>query len=432
MSHVPAANIKSLPALNMILRAQEAGEISNETHTLVEYSSGSTVTSIGIVAHILGIPKVKAYVTNKTTEVKLQLLRFFGLDVTLFGGPVHPVHSDPNGGIFVAAEEGKKEPGVVNPDQYFNRTNYESHMRWTGPQIYAQLPEIKVFAASMGTAGKSFILDASVASSSIGVATAPEDRVPGPRSLNVLLDIEFPWREGHDVVEEVGSFEAYEKSMELSRNGLLVGPSSGLALVGVFNFLAKRKESGTLDELRNSNGEIPCVFIAADQPFQYIGDYFKKLPSSHFCPVTNEELFTSDRYPYNMDWEVTPEKGQQMLTDNGGPAVCVLDLRNEDDFNASHITGSLNADVGARDLPNPYKHAPTLTDLFRKLDSRLSAEDAAFGAALKGRRVLTVSYDGNVARLAMSILRNRGLEAYCVQGGYEAGIFGAGMWTTVD
>ncbi|KAJ7184258.1 hypothetical protein C8R46DRAFT_1063451, partial [Mycena filopes] len=30
----------------------------------------------------------------------------------------------------------------------------------------------------------------------IGVATAPEDRVPGPRSLNVLLDIEFPWREG--------------------------------------------------------------------------------------------------------------------------------------------------------------------------------------------------------------------------------------------
>ncbi|KAJ7771703.1 tryptophan synthase beta subunit-like PLP-dependent enzyme [Mycena metata] len=440
MSHVPAANIKSLPALNMILRAQEAGEISNETHTLVEYSSGSTVTSIGIVAHILGIPKVKAYVTNKTTEVKLQLLRFFGLDVLVhrtfdtFRRTRHPVHSDPNGGIFVAAEEGKREPGVVNPDQYFNRTNWESHMRWTGPQIYAQLPEIKVSSTAWGRpkcsifqvqgtiTGTGIYLKSKVENLvSIGVATAPEDRVPGPRSLNVLLDIEFPWREGHDVIEEVGSFEAYEKSMELSRFGLLVGPSSGLALVGVFNFLAKRKENGTLDELRNSNGEIPCVFICADQPFQYIGDYFKKLPSSHFCPVTNEELFTSDRYPYNMDWEVTPEKGQQMLTDNGGPAVCVLDLRNEDDFNASHITGSLNADVGARDLPNPYKHAATLTDLFQKLDSRLSAEDATFGAALKGRRVLTVSYDGNVARLAMSILRNRGLEAYCVQGGYEGG-----------
>jgi cysteine synthase A len=72
-----AANIKSLPALNMILRAQEEGQITSETHTLVEYSSGSTITSIGLIANILGIPKVKAYVTNKTTVVKLQLLRFF-------------------------------------------------------------------------------------------------------------------------------------------------------------------------------------------------------------------------------------------------------------------------------------------------------------------------------------------------------------------
>jgi hypothetical protein len=94
MSHVPAgtlfplpayifdvflvpANIKSLPALNMILRAQEDGQITSDTHTLVEYSSGSTITSIGLIANILGIPRVKAYVTNKTTVVKLQLLQFF-------------------------------------------------------------------------------------------------------------------------------------------------------------------------------------------------------------------------------------------------------------------------------------------------------------------------------------------------------------------
>jgi cysteine synthase len=59
----------------------------------------------------------------------------------------------------------------VNPDQYFNANNYEAHSRWTGPQIFAQLPGIKVtlvfvrdsqkiirifqvFAASMGTAGE--------------------------------------------------------------------------------------------------------------------------------------------------------------------------------------------------------------------------------------------------------------------------------------
>ncbi|KAJ7822256.1 cysteine synthase [Mycena olivaceomarginata] len=371
MSHVPA----------------EEAQITSETHTLVEYSSGSTITSIGLIANILGIPKVKAYVTNKTTVVKLQLLRFFvsfdsPANETLFGGPVHPVHEDPNGGIFVAAQEGREEPGVVNPDQYFNPNNYEAHSRWTGPQIFAQLPGIKgcrLMTVEGTLTGTGLYLKKVTSVVSIGVATAPEDRVPGPRSLNVLRDIEFPWKEAHDVVEE------------LSRMGILAGPSSGLTLVGLFNFLTKRKAGGTLDELRNAGGEIPCVFICADQPFQYIGDYFKKLPPSHFCPVTNEELFTSDSYPfvfllsqrvqnlmairYNMDWEVTSEKGQHILESNGGLPVCILDLRNADDFNASHIAGSLNVDVGARDLPNPYKHAPTLAQLWRQLDERLSAND---------------------------------------------------------
>lgn len=31
-------------------------------------------------------------------------------------------------------------------------------MRWTGPQIHRQLPEINVIAASMGTAGKAHVV----------------------------------------------------------------------------------------------------------------------------------------------------------------------------------------------------------------------------------------------------------------------------------
>jgi hypothetical protein len=38
---------------------------------------------------------------------------------TLFGGPVQPEHLDPNGGIFVANQDGAK-PGTYNPDQYSN------------------------------------------------------------------------------------------------------------------------------------------------------------------------------------------------------------------------------------------------------------------------------------------------------------------------
>jgi hypothetical protein len=46
MSFLPATNVKSLPALNMLKTAHEAGQFSpSNTQTVVEYSSGSTVSS---------------------------------------------------------------------------------------------------------------------------------------------------------------------------------------------------------------------------------------------------------------------------------------------------------------------------------------------------------------------------------------------------
>jgi cysteine synthase A len=61
----------------MILRGKEKGKITDDTHTLVEYSSGSTVISMGILANIYGIQNTKAYLSNKTSPTKLDLLRFF-------------------------------------------------------------------------------------------------------------------------------------------------------------------------------------------------------------------------------------------------------------------------------------------------------------------------------------------------------------------
>lgn len=64
------------------------------------------------------------------------------------------------------------------------------------------------------------------------VCTAAGDRVPGPRSLALLSPVRFPWREAVDAIEEVGSIDSYALSMELSREGLVCGPSSGLNLKG--------------------------------------------------------------------------------------------------------------------------------------------------------------------------------------------------------
>ncbi|KAJ7505633.1 putative cysteine synthase B [Mycena galericulata] len=439
MSHVPATNVKSLPALNMILRGQEKGKITSDTHTLVEYSSGSTVISMGILANIYGIQNTKAYLSNKTSPTKLDLLRFFGLDLTLFAGHGQPEPLDPNGGIFTATQDGEQE-GFYNPDQYSNPENYESHMRWTGPQIYKQLPSISVFAASIGTSGTMtgtglYLQSVKPSIQRVGVCTTPGDRVPGPRMFSLLAPVEFPWREAVDCIEEVGPFESYEKSLDLCRNGLLVGPSSGLALLGLFKFLDKKRVAGEFDSLRNSDGNIPCVFICCDQPFQYISEYFDKLGPSYFLPIRNSELIGVDLYNYNVDWEITPATAHETIAAALGlgqsvsPKLAVLDLRDGADFTAGHLPGALNLPLGARAAPNPYKDPPTMVKQFALLDARLAADDAEFGAAsaLEGCVVLTVSYKGHVGRLAMSILRNRGIVAHCVMGGVEAWEEG-GLW----
>ncbi|KAJ7082898.1 tryptophan synthase beta subunit-like PLP-dependent enzyme [Mycena belliarum] len=422
MSHLPATNVKSLPALNMILRGQEKGKIQDDTHTLVEYSSGSTVISMGILGNIYGIPNTKAYLSNKTTPAKLDLLRFFGLDLTLFAGHVQPEPQDPNGGIRTANFDGE-QPGHYNPDQYSNTENYESHMRWTGPQIMMQLPNLSVFAASMGTSGTMtgtglYIKSVKPSVARVGVCTAAGERVPGPRMKSLLSPVEFPWRDAVDCIEEIGPFESYEKSLALSRNGLLVGPSSGLALVGLFKFLDRKKAAGELDSLRNEEGNIPCVFICCDQPFQYISEYFDRLGPSYFLPIRNSELIGIDPYNYNVDWEITPATAHAMLASATPPAV--LDLRDAEDFAAAHLVGARNLPTSARAAPNPYKHTATMVEQFALLDARLGAADAEFGAGALEGVVLTLSYKGHVGRLAMSVLRSRGVTAHCVMGGVEA------------
>ena len=58
--------------------------------------------------------------------------------------------------------------------------------------------------------------------------------------------------------------------------------------------LEKRKSAGTLEELRNDDGSIHCVFLCCDLPYQYMSEYFTKLGESSFPPVKNK-VGNSDR-----------------------------------------------------------------------------------------------------------------------------------------
>ena len=83
---------------------------------------------------------------------------------------------------------------------------------------------------------------------------------------------------------------AYRNSLQLSRRGIVVGPSAGFALAGLLQYLREKKKSGALDGLRERNGEIQCVFICPDSPIPYLDEYFKCLQASEFPAIQNEEL----------------------------------------------------------------------------------------------------------------------------------------------
>ncbi|KAI2607792.1 tryptophan synthase beta subunit-like PLP-dependent enzyme [Hypoxylon sp. NC1633] len=450
MTMHPANNVKAMPALNLL----EKNVIPGKTNTIIEYSSGSTVISMSLVSRVYhGVSDVRAFLSNKTSLAKLRLMQFFGLDITLFGGPSQPEPTDERGGIRGAQRMAEESESIVNPNQYENDDNWKSHIRWTGPQILKQLPEINLICAGMGTSGTItglgvFFKEAKSSVFRLGVCTAPGDRVPGPRSFTLLAPVEFPWKSAVDHIEEVGSHDSFSLSLDLCREGIVCGPSSGFNLKGLFQFIEKHKTAGTLRDFVREDGETHCVFLCCDLPYQYINEYFDKLSSEHFPSITNEALTKVDLYRYDEAWEkdaaialplfldvkmVSPH--DVLLSDlrpdvtnkNGlGRAVAlkegvtIIDLRQTVDFKKFNFPGSINLPFADPSRPSPFSDPAVLEALWPKLDAHFRSPRDELLLLVQCKRILVLCYDGDSSRVATSVLRAQGYEADSVRGGFRA------------
>ena len=97
MTMHPANNVKAMPGTRVILsylRLSNIGTALNllnncvvpgKTKTVVEYSSGSTVLSMSLISRAIhGVDDVRAFLSNKTSATKLQLMQFFGIDMSVY------------------------------------------------------------------------------------------------------------------------------------------------------------------------------------------------------------------------------------------------------------------------------------------------------------------------------------------------------------
>jgi len=295
MNMLPLGNIKAVPAFNMIAEKFASGDLVDVTR-IVENSSGNTVSSVALVARHFGIDQVQSYVPAEISWNKLLMLLFYGIEPIVNVEPDTPTENDPRSGVSKARQDALQED-VINPGQYDNPDNPGAHEKWTAEQIWQQTNgRINVFCAGLGTTGtiigNSVALKARKASLQVvGVMRAPDNYVPGVRTEKLLKMVGYDWQPHVDRIERFETGKSYQLSLDLSRAGIIVGPSSGMALGGLLSYLDTLKATGGLDELRDpESGEITCVFPCPDGPLPYLDEYFKYLDKSCFPVIQNEDL----------------------------------------------------------------------------------------------------------------------------------------------
>lgn len=409
MNFTPLRNVKSYPAFNMIMEANKKGLLKG-VDTLVENSSGNTIYSVRLISKSLGIKNTKAFVSSQVSLGKLDLLKFFNVDIEVNNEPICPNPNDPNSGINKARKLGK-EKGFFNPGQYSNEDNYLSHYKWTGKQIYEQLEnKVDIFCAGLGTTGTfigtiKYLKEKNNKTISVGVIRKPNNPVPGVRTLNLLSHISFDWKNYLDNSEYIDTKDSYLYSLNLSREGLICGPSSGFAFAGLLNFLKKQKKKDNFKTLLNGKKTINCVFICPDDPYPYIDEYFKYLDKKYFPKIVNEELLNPEKQtPEKIDikgFEIKPKDLYKRILNKEN--IKIIDVRDEYSFSDHHIEGSINIDY-----------------------NKIVLEDKNLIEDLKKEKtVVIVCKIGAKSSFSVNVLRKHNINAFSLEGGTMA-------WSDLD
>ncbi|VAW81153.1 Cysteine synthase B [hydrothermal vent metagenome] len=142
----PAGSVKDRPALSMISRAEERGEIK-PGDTLIEATSGNTGIALAMAAAIKGYRMILIMPENMSIE-RCQVMKVFGAEII----PVTREQSMEGARDLAKAMQAEGK-GIVL-DQFSNPDNPRAHYEGTGPEIWRDTEgRITHFVSAMGTTG---------------------------------------------------------------------------------------------------------------------------------------------------------------------------------------------------------------------------------------------------------------------------------------
>ncbi|MGH8586844.1 MAG: cysteine synthase CysM [Gammaproteobacteria bacterium] len=225
----PAGSVKDRPALSMIRRAEERGEI-RPGDTLIEATSGNTGIALAMAAAIKGYHMVLVMPEHMSLE-RRGAMRAFGAEMVLT-----PAAGSMEAAIDRALDLAREGRGRIL-DQFSNPDNPRSHYEGTGPEIWRDTDgAITHFVSSMGTTGtimgvSRFLKEKDRSIQIVGVQPRSGACIPGIRRWPEAYLPRIYQPERVDRVIDVGQDEAKTMTRALAaREGIFAGVSSGGAV----------------------------------------------------------------------------------------------------------------------------------------------------------------------------------------------------------
>ena len=255
----PGGSVKDRIAKQMILEAERDGVLSPGA-TIIEPSSGNTGIALAMICQLRGY-SIKIVLPASVSIERRQMLEVFGAEIILTPG-----EEGSNGAVRRAQAIAADHPEWVFLYQYGNEANPRAHYEGTGPEIYADCPEITHFVAGLGTSGTllgvgTYLKEQKPEVKILAVEPPAGELVEGLRSLDdgYIPPVFEKWG-GYELLDGksiVRPMESLEYTRALSGIGVFAGISAGAALAGAV------KVAGKIDE-----GTI--VFVVADYGWKYL------------------------------------------------------------------------------------------------------------------------------------------------------------------
>ena len=252
----PAGSVKDRPAVSMIKRAEERGDIK-PGDTLIEATSGNTGIALAMAAAIKGYRMVLIMPEDLSIE-RAQTMKAFGAELIL---------TPKSGGMEYARDLAEKmEKGGKGRvlDQFANEDNPRIHFETTGPEIWAQTGgRITHFVSAMGTTGtitgvSRFLKSKNPNIKIIGAQPQEGSRIPGIRKWPQEYLPKIYDASAVDELVYVSQADAEDMCRRLAREEGIFGGISAAGACWVALEIAKRETAATI------------VFVVCDRGDRYL------------------------------------------------------------------------------------------------------------------------------------------------------------------